>query len=110
MFPVPTFRHWPVRPCFYNFDRCDAYEKQERTKTKALAAYRRLCAPGPGGLAVPQGGHITLPAGSVTCAAEAKDMITGCKIQQGTNTESIRDSVTSKLQNTSTTFYFHLLV
>lgn len=38
MFPVPIFRRWPIRPCFYNLDLCDAYEKQERTKTKVLAA------------------------------------------------------------------------
>ena len=41
-------------------------------------------APGPGGLFVPQGKCITLPAGSITWAAEAKGMMPRWKIWQGT--------------------------
>lgn len=77
MFPVPILARWPAISCFYSLDCCDAYKKHKRSKIKAIAAVHGLCAPNTGNFAVLKGNCEAFPAGSITCAAEAKGTIMG---------------------------------
>jgi len=43
MFPASIFRHWPVRPCFYNLDLCDACSRPRRLVCPTRQVYNTSC-------------------------------------------------------------------